>query len=313
MEKKISNTKIAIGIAYHKNGIFHNKYPYIPIQVGAKFSDNDLGIQRDDVGDNISHFNPYYSELSATYWLWKNKTDADYIGLFHYRRFLTFESNSFFYRLPTFTLYLASKFAAMFIQDSRCFFPHFSTIKINENEVDKYLDEFKENLQNDINKNDIDCYTLGYMRHSTRTMKTHLNLGIGAKHFEYIDPLIKKMYPDFYKYFQQTLRSNRIIGYNILIAKRELFEEYCSIQFNILTEYCNYFHENLPSGVVNNAILRDFGYAGEILMDAYIRMAIAEKKIKVKKINSVFVDIIPTGLSYSKIPVFKRIFEMIKR
>lgn len=60
---------------------------YIPLQVGRALN-NDLGYLCDNTGDNISNQNPYFSELTGIYWLWKNYPDTDEnIGICHYRRF----------------------------------------------------------------------------------------------------------------------------------------------------------------------------------------------------------------------------------
>lgn len=62
------------------------EYPWeIPIQVGAALTDKKISEIRDNTGDNISHKNAAYCELTALYWIWKNDK-ADYIGLSHYRR-----------------------------------------------------------------------------------------------------------------------------------------------------------------------------------------------------------------------------------
>lgn len=60
---------------------------YVPLQVGRALHD-DLGYIGDDTGDNISALNGYYSELTGVYWVWKNVTNADYVGICHYRRYL---------------------------------------------------------------------------------------------------------------------------------------------------------------------------------------------------------------------------------
>ena len=59
---------------------------YTILHVGKKNS-QELGYIGDDTGDNISDKNRYYSELTGQYWIWKNDSEDDYIGLCHYRRY----------------------------------------------------------------------------------------------------------------------------------------------------------------------------------------------------------------------------------
>jgi len=43
----------------------------------------------DNTGDNIAELNPYYCELTALYWIWKNAPKSEYIGIEHYSRNFT--------------------------------------------------------------------------------------------------------------------------------------------------------------------------------------------------------------------------------
>lgn len=87
MDKK--NVKIIV--ATHKKYDMPMDELYLPLHVGAegKVDKNgntlDLGYVKDNTGDNISHSNASFCELTGLYWAWKN-LDADFVGLAHYRR-----------------------------------------------------------------------------------------------------------------------------------------------------------------------------------------------------------------------------------
>lgn len=61
---------------------------FVPIQAGRAINFHKLDALGDDTNDNISHLNPLYAEMTAMYWVWKNAPKSDYVGFFHYRRFL---------------------------------------------------------------------------------------------------------------------------------------------------------------------------------------------------------------------------------
>lgn len=73
-----------IYIATHKEFNPPLKKGYVPIVAGAH--NNDLTYLKDNTGDNISNKNPYYCELTAWYWIWKND-QSKYVGLDHYHRY----------------------------------------------------------------------------------------------------------------------------------------------------------------------------------------------------------------------------------
>lgn len=79
------NTRICI--CTHKPYTFPAEPSYVPLETGA-VSRPDFGPSylKDDQGENISARNPYYSELTGMYWIWKH-VDADIKGLCHYRRY----------------------------------------------------------------------------------------------------------------------------------------------------------------------------------------------------------------------------------
>jgi hypothetical protein len=79
---------IKILVATHKPYWKPDQDIYVPIWVGAAKDAQNMKatLYRDDTGDHISCKNPYFCELTALYWAWKN-LQYDYLGLVHYRRY----------------------------------------------------------------------------------------------------------------------------------------------------------------------------------------------------------------------------------
>ena len=93
-EKKLATASpVAIIVATRKKYQMPKDKIYLPLQVGADLSREDLGYVKDNTGQNISDKNAEYCELTGLYWAWKN-LDADNLGLVHYRRHFSLEKSS---------------------------------------------------------------------------------------------------------------------------------------------------------------------------------------------------------------------------
>lgn len=80
-------SKVEMFVITHKDLFLKIPKNYKVIGVGDYGMKNKANILSDSSGENISSKNPYYCELTAIYWLWKNYDLPNYIGICHYRRF----------------------------------------------------------------------------------------------------------------------------------------------------------------------------------------------------------------------------------
>ena len=94
----LENRKLVILVATHKPSVLLRDAMYQPVHCGRAVSHldpTDMEWMRfntigDDTGYNISWLNPYFCELTAVYWAWKNYKNLgspERIGLCHYRRY----------------------------------------------------------------------------------------------------------------------------------------------------------------------------------------------------------------------------------
>lgn len=224
----------------------------MPIHVGKSLSDQDLGFQGDNRGDNISEKNPYFCELTATYWVWKNAT-ADIVGLFHYRRFLNFMNNE------TKVHELSADFAQKY--------------GITADNIQNTLKEYDMLLPRKTKKTKISVYDYYCREH------------IGAD-MDLVLEIIKQKYPADYDVAERELKNNSqmYVG-NMLIATKEVFDQYASFLFSILFEVEKRIQ---PAVLARDAYQqRVYGFLAERLTGVFVA---THPDLKVKELPMLFVE-----------------------
>ena len=187
--------KIAILIAMHKQYAYPESEPYFAIQVGAKDKEKILSYS-DDSGDNISEKNPYYCELTALYWAWKN-LDANAVGLVHYRRYFKGELG---FKVNGKTKGVLSK-----------------------KECEKLLEKSEVILPKK-------------RKYYIETLYSHYAHTLYVEPLDITGEIIKEKYGDYYAEFLRLKKRRSAHMFNMAIMKKKVLSGYCEWLFDILSE-----------------------------------------------------------------------------
>lgn len=276
--------KIKIYIAYHKKSYLVNNNIFCPIQVGKDNAKEDLSIQSDNLGLNISSKNSIYSELTGLYWAWKNDLNSEYIGLCHYRRFFTFDEsiiNNYKNKIK--------KIVFKFINSKLDIAIWTKKIIKNESELSVLINSFSNELKNEIEENRVDIFALKPTFFVNKKIKDLFYEPAGKFPIDLLLEIVKNKYPQYFESLQNTINGSEIYYANMTIMKRQNFEEYCNFIFNVLLE-----HEKLSieHGWCNDVLkekcyFRLSGYLGELLTSSYISYKINRNRDKVKLLTMV--------------------------
>ena len=230
-------TNIKILVCCHKKDICASQYPYLPIQVGKKNSLVNLGIQGDDIGDNISEKNPYYAELTGMYWAWKNLKDVDIIGLCHYRRYFDFHHQIVDY-LPC-TKLPASELNKL-------------DLSIPKNIVSKLSNSIVVAKRNNSRHSVYHDYCSGHISDDFHVLEKVISEHCDVN---YLNAFNKIMY-----------RNNKCSLFNMFIMSWGNFDSYCKWLFSIFSEMEK--HVDLSNRTPSQN--RIFGFMAERLLNVYI-------------------------------------------
>ena len=229
----IMNKRTVILVCCHKQDYYATKYPFLPIQVGKAVSTVDLGIQGDDTGDNISWKNKNYCELTALYWAWKNLKEVDIVGLCHYRRYFALKNEMFNTGVQKYVL----------------------------GQPDIICDE--KRIVDDLDKYDIILPNKTYVKN---TVGEYYAINHSRQDFDVLEEVVKEFYSEYeYAFHHVMYSSNSYSPCNMMICRKELFDEYCEWLFGVLGKV----EERVHIQHYTPYQARIFGFMSERLLNVY--------------------------------------------
>lgn len=215
---------------------------FIPVQCARALTNVKYPMLGDDTGDNISKYNPQFSELTTQYWVWKQKPDCDYIGFFAYRRFFAFKHDE---SVEDITF---KNCAEVFGLDKKTIE---STIKDYDIIVPSSLDV------GNMYKNTCNPY--------------------GEYFANKLISKMKEVKPEYSNAIDKFYNSNEAHLFNLYIMKNELYNEFCEFLFGTLLPLRDEIGDIPP--FCNHS--RFFGYTSEQFINIYINYLKETRNIKV--------------------------------
>jgi hypothetical protein len=280
--------KVSIYIAYHKESHFVQNEVYVPIQVGRALSNKVLpNIIGDDTGDNISRLNPTYCELTATYWAWKNDKDSDYIGICHYRRFFSCEKINGSIRLFRYIKYLTLKTISFYKPGRPSIY--WTVIDVNgEKQLKEQCDRFSTTIRQKIRKQKgVNIYAPEPIKYGNESVYLCYSKLYGAYQINFVKKIIEQDYPALFPTLLKILNGSKMCYGNMFIMPREMYDEYCTIVFDVLQKHRQFTTgEEYDHNKVNiKCFERLSGYIAEIITATFIAYYRLKKRDTVKYLS----------------------------
>lgn len=231
---------IKIFVATHKAYAIPRDDIYTPIQVGRELAKTKLPQTiGDNTNDNISSKNPVFCELTALYWAWKN-TDADYIGLVHYRRHFKNPYNKSTSR--SYETKAKSAKTAQKLQQVASSQAIRKILQSTDAVLPKKRKYYIENLYN----------------HYSKTMNPEPLLKVRA--------IIEHKCPEYLAEFDKLKQRRSAHMFNMLLMKKDILNSYCDWLFPILFE----LEKQVDSTNWSDFQKRYAGRISERLLDVWI-------------------------------------------
>ncbi|PIF02085.1 MAG: hypothetical protein CR996_01355 [Draconibacterium sp.] len=236
---------------------------YVPVMAGNSLQKADSRFTGDDTGDSISEENPYYSELTGIYWVWKN-TCQDIVGSCHYRRYFTAKRIPFIYKLKLIASLRINKKKAGFISTNNINL--FRKRLLSRSEIIEILQEYDA--------------ILPVRRQFRYSVREHYHKYHNQTDLVIVEEIIRKKFPAYIQSFQNTINNNWLYTNNIFVLKKDQFNALMNWLFAILFA----FKERIDLNNYRDYQSRVFGFMSERLITVWFN----HYNLKIKELPVIY-------------------------
>lgn len=244
---------------------------YVNVRCGAVFDKREnVDMLGDDTGDNISEKRDSFCELTVMYWAWKN-VKADYYGLCHYRRYLSFGSFEKEY-------YDCDGFYYESTLNSRSVNKHQLQEQIMVNDIKRY--DVITSTPMDLKKK-FNCDFTVY----ESLCKNELIFN--KSDIDLFRTIFEEKYPDYKVDIDEYFNGYYWRGFNCYIVNKKIFFDLSEKCFDVLLE----FEKRLDLSHYSIEKNRIIGYMGEAFWAIYYLHLIKMQNIEYKELPIVKFDV----------------------
>lgn len=228
---------------------------YIPVRCGAVYDEREgVAMLGDDTGENISEKRMSFCELTVQYWAWKN-IEADYYGLCHYRRYLSFSDETF----PA---------------DIKGHVPEMPLLKSSAEKYHLLDEKMMSRTISDCDMlvaKDVSVYHMPTFRGEQKNLYDYWSAYDGGlldkKDLDETIRLIKERHPEYSATLKRYLSGSSIRGFSCFIMSKHFFYKMCEFEFDVLFELEKTIDRTKDCSSYKK---RTCAYMGELLFDVFM-------------------------------------------
>lgn len=261
-ESIMSDIKIFVTHTSNRSTIKPEHPLFYHVIAGSDFQTEKIpeGVYQDNQGEHISFKNKSYCELTTQYWAWKN-VSADYYGFCHYRRYFSFSDKQ--------------------IEESM-----WGTIEYDflDERAMKEMKFDEETMRSCIEKYDfIIAKGIKGEKMQARNMYQQWNLHpeLHKRDVSLLLEVIKDLHPSLYGTAEEFFEKNVFYPCNMFIMRKNIFEEYSKLLFEILEE----FEKRADLSKYSREGYRTTGALGERLAGIYYMYIKKQGGVRLKELQ----------------------------